>query len=161
MSEGGEQSFGVLYSASRGFSLKTVTTTQTPYISIRLKSASPEGVAKLLTGTVFGSTADDLNIQVIFNPTLTGATFAAASAGNIVEVDTAATALTGGTVIWNAYVRATNSASNAIDFSDFVNALNTWLGVSVAGVADILTLSAACATGSADITGSVTWLEMP
>jgi len=159
MSEGGAQSYGQVLSASRGFTLRTVTTSLVPVVSGRLKSTNLHSAAKLVSAGAWGSTADDLNVVMLINPTLTGATFAASSGTNV-EIDTAATALTGGTQISNQFSKATTQSSNTAELA-LGNALNTWFSASVAGVADIFCLAARCQTGTADVTGYLTWLELP
>jgi hypothetical protein len=160
ISEGGSQRFGTQRSASRGFTLRTVTTAYTPLISMRLKAANITAVARLVQAGVFGDTADNLNFSVIINPTtLTGATWALTTDGETVEADIAATALTGGTAITHGYVKASAGGLSTGNI-DLETALNTWLGSNLAGTADVFTLAARCSTGTADVAGFLTWLEL-
>ncbi len=158
ISEGGAQSFGTVRAGSRGFTARTVSTSFTPIVSIRLKAANITAAAKFISASVFGSTADDLEVAVFLNPTLTGSTFAA-TGGETVELDTAATASTGGTQLSSAYFRAASGAANNAGV-DLPSALNTWLGSNVAGTADIISVQVRVSTGTADVTGGVTWLEL-
>jgi len=160
ISEGGNQRFGTQRTSSRGFVLRTVNTSFTPIISMRLKAANITAVARMLEAGIFGNTADRLNFAVIINPTtLTGATWAVTGDGETVEVDIAATAMTGGTPITNQYVNAAGSAEST-GIADVENVLNTWLGSNLAGVADVFTVAARCAAGTADVAGYITWLEL-
>ncbi len=160
ISEGGNQRFGTQRTASRDFTLRTVTTAYTPVISMRLKAANITAVARLLEAGAFGTTADALNLSIIINPaTLTGATWALTANGETVEADIEATAMTGGTVVNNAYINASGGGVSTGTLA-LETALNAWLGSSLAGVADVFTLACRCRTGTADVTGFITWLEL-
>lgn len=106
ISEGGQ---GIVDIAGRPFTLgnaigaaKTVATTATPVCSIRV-TPTLNGILNhalvipkaldVLVGT------GDTQLDVVLNATLTGATYAAGTAGGVLQLDTAATAVTGGTVI--------------------------------------------------------------
>lgn len=161
MSEGGAQSYGIMYSESRGFTLRTISTSFTPLISMRLKAANISSVARILNATGWCATADSMELALIVNPTsFTGSTFAV-NPGGLVEVDIAATAMVGGQVIFSSFIKAAAGSDSLIRFDNITAALNTWLGSNLAGTADIFTIAARNQTGTADVSGSISWLEMP
>lgn len=160
MSEGGAQSYGVLQNHSRAFTLRTVNTAYTPVISIRLRSTTLASAVRLLKASGWVSTADSVEFAILINPTLTGSTFAAKTT-TLVEADTAATTLTGGTELISNYIKSAAGSDSLLNFDNLSSALNTWLGSNLAGTADIFTLAARCQTGTADVAGVMSWLEMP
>lgn len=115
-SEGGQESRGTSRTASNG-TTTTAVTTRRPVLSIR--SAA----------TIFGLTnrghieSDDLFVftksndvfwEVVYNGTLTGAAFASVGAGSIAEFDTAATAISGGTVLKSGYASSGTGSAAAL-----------------------------------------------
>jgi len=129
--------------------------TFTPIISIRLSAAGITGIVELLKAPIYGQTADDVAWKVILNPTLTGATFATTS--GLVQIDNAATALTGGTDITSGFVKQ-GTDSGLESFENF-KYINTLFGATQAGVADIITIAASSRTTTADVWGAITWRE--
>lgn len=115
MSEGGfEESRGYGFSASNGGTLIGVTTRR-PIFSIRPKatfnSVVNRGQISLKGMTVYVENNSSF-IELVYDGSLTSASFASVNASSIVEKDVAASAITGGIVIWSGYVAANASAES-------------------------------------------------
>jgi hypothetical protein len=144
-SEGGGDLFdltGAKFSVSNGVTKKTVSTTLIPILSIQVKSTLNTYPVK---GIVFPRDFEISNDTPIYyewrvTPTLTGASFASVSADSITNFDTAATAVTGGRVIRSGYSGTAGAASRNVTGGGLTSKIP--LGVSPAGVGDILTLCA-------------------
>jgi hypothetical protein len=105
-SEGGFNTQGIQRSISRaGTGLTTTATTLVPLLTVRLKDAFRRGLVKPVTFSVLGqgSSPDNYEVVLLFNASLTGATFVAGSASETVEYDTAATAVSGGRILASEY----------------------------------------------------------
>lgn len=137
--------------------IKTVSAnpTFTPVMSIRLSAARIDGVVEILRAPLYGQTVDDVCWKVILNPTLTASTFATTSSG--VQIDTAATALSGGTDVTSGFIK--QGTDSGLDTLESFKYINTLLGSTQAGVADIITIAAASRATTADVWGSITWRE--
>ena len=144
-SEGGGDLFelaGAKFSASNGVTKKTVSTTLIPILSIQVKSTLNDYPVK---GIVFPRDFEISNDNPIYyewrvNATLTDASFASANANSITNVDTAATAVTGGRVIRSGYSGTAGAAARTVSGGGLTSKIP--MGVSSAGVGDILTLCA-------------------
>ncbi len=137
--------------------LKTVNTTTVPVISVRLTSSRVRAIADIIATTIFVQTVDEVIWSVHINPTLTGATFAIAA--SYTDLDTAATAMTGGTELISGILgQGTNSTAISQDYLKLVNSL---LGASINGTSSIITLAARSRAGSADILSTLVWREYP
>ena len=158
-SEAGFEPTGILRSFDRFITPATVNssaTLTTPVISIR-KSASYLPIpVQLIGATVFTTTADDILIRIILNPTLTGATSALSS--GVVQCDIAATASAGGTVIYSNYLRASAGAVSVVT-SEIFKDLNTWIGSDLAGASDIISIQCNSISTSASCFATVTFRE--
>lgn len=142
------------YSASP---LKTVSTSVTPVISIRLGSSFQKAIVDLIETSIFVQTADEVIWSIHLNPTLTGSTFAITS--SLIQLDTAATTQTGGTELLSG-ILSQNSNSGELT-QDLLNAINSYLGVSLAGTSSIITLSARSRLGTANVLNTLIWKEYP
>lgn len=137
--------------------VKTVSTipTFTPVLAFRLNSTRLEGIIEFLKMAVYCSTADDIAYGVYLNPTLTGATFAVTN--SYLDIDLAATALSGGTLIETGFAKqAEQTGSASFDVMRFIN---SQFGVSLAGVSDVICLAASSRVGTADVLASAVWRE--
>jgi hypothetical protein len=135
--------------------LKTVATNPTPVISIRLSAASIVGIVDILKGAIYMQKSDDVIWQLVLNPTLTGSTFATTS--GYVQIDSAATTMTGGTLLDAGFCR--QGENNEVSSANILRQISTFLGSTIGGTADILTVAALTRTGTADVLGSITWRE--
>lgn len=114
MSEGGvNEELGIPFSASSGITLRSVTSAAyLPILSIRPKATfnSITNRAEIVIGAAdVYAAAHPVHVQLVYNPTLTGAVFASVDAASSVEEDVSATALSGGIVIAESYVPAAST----------------------------------------------------
>jgi hypothetical protein len=108
---------------------------------------------------VIPTSADNFEIQLVKNATLTGATYNAVASDANVQYDVAATAMTGGTIVQIEYAASSNQGTTALNP---ISAFN-WdyqLGASLAGVSDVYTVGVRVLTGTGDIIGSLTFLDL-
>lgn len=165
ISEGGAQiKTGFPFSVGTGATLKTVTATpRIPILSIRpaLTFNSVANRAKYIIQQISTlAVAQNAFVELVYNGTLTGASFGAVSASSGVEFDTAATAVTGGIVISSFFVAGSNQSPSA-NLSGIVAALP--FTIDAAGlVADRLSV---CATrvggsGTLSIGATMSWEEI-
>jgi hypothetical protein len=106
---------GVPYSANMGVTPKTISTTRLPLLSIRA-GATFNAVPNLglLLPKAFSLSLDNpVRVDLILNGTLTGASFAAVDALSGAEVDTTATAVTGGQVVYSEYISTDKNTAGA------------------------------------------------
>ena len=135
---------------------KTVRTSDTPVLSLRLNSTHLEGIIQILKAAIYVDTADNVIWSLYLNPTLTSSTFAVSL--GYCDIDIAATALSDGTVLDTGFVRQNNSSevSSALLFEK----IKTLMGVNLAGTSDIITISARGASTNADVLAAITWREI-
>ena len=127
-------------------------------VSIQLKSTA---LGAIVIPSVFNAipiaSVLDYEILLIKNPTLTGASFTSLSTN--VEYDVTASALTGGTIVEQAYTSGSNQgsalASQGADYN-----FDLQLGVSISGTSDIYTLAARTISGSDDIIGALSFYDL-
>jgi hypothetical protein len=92
---------------------------------------------------------------LFLNSTLTGANFATTSPTGTVDIDVAATALSGGIEIQSGYASAREvQILSAVDYFQFQ------LGRTVTGVSDIVTLAIAATANNADVLAELGWQEL-
>lgn len=137
--------------------VKTVGTTTVPVLTIRLGTSFQRAIVDLVKTSIFVQTVDEVIWSVHLNPTLTGATFALTS--SYVQIDTAATAQSGGTELISGVLG--QGAASADLSQDLLMAINSFLGVSLAATSSILTLSARSRAGNADVLSTIVWKEYP
>jgi hypothetical protein len=140
-----------------GAPAKTVGTTVTPVISVRLGAGFERAVADILSTVIFVQTVDEVIWSLWISPTLTGSTFAINA--SYTQLDTAATAMTGGTELVSGIL--TQNLSSAAVAADLLKLVNSLLGVSLAGTAQIITLGARSRAGTADVLSTLVWREFP
>ena len=136
-SEGGFNPLGIPRSAStRNSGVTTVIGTYVPLCSIRLAAADNRNQIKPEYFTFATSGNQEYLVRLTLRPTtLTGATWADSTGANgITEIDAAATAVSGGEILYE--VAAAQDTTILVPFGDIIR-----LGASIAGAADILTLS--------------------
>ncbi len=148
---------------SNGTTVISATATLKPLISIRPK-ATFSGITNRIpvfpTNMQVLAGAQSTLVQIILNPTLTGASWNSVDTNSCTESDVSSTALTGGTVIAQFYVSAgTSSFANPpvagnSSFGEIVLALN------IAGsTADILTVAVESLAGGTNTLGCISWEE--
>ncbi len=161
-SEGGFDLDGIQYSASNGVTGKATTTTLIPLVSIRpgptyngLTNRGwiiPQGAQVYATGTNL-----DIYYQIIWNATLTGASWTAVNTNAMGQFDVSATAVSlgNGVVVDDGHLGlGTSKSSSALN--DIFSArplVNSFDGLTP----DTLTLAARTVSGSGTCYGSMTW----
>lgn len=162
-SEGGfETERGIPFGSAMATALAGVTTTRTPLISIRPKATFggitvrgqilPEGYVALVGS---GSAL----LELVYGGTLTGAAFASADASSITEVDTTATAITGGIASNPLYASGGAVAARGSGDRPIISKLP--LTLDVAGANPIpLTVCGRALTGTVDLAAGLNWREL-
>lgn len=162
-SEGGFNTEGVQRSISRaGTGLTTTATTLVPLLTIRLKDAYRRGLIKPVTFSVLsqGNSPENYEVRLLINATLTGATFAAGSASETVEYDTAATAVSGGLLLSSEYGSGGGGPAKGGSAGSPI-ASDVPISSNYAGVQDTLTIAVRpLGTSITTFFGSLNWLEL-
>ena len=157
ISEGGYNSFGTTQSAGTGTTQVRLTNANTyyPMVSIRLSSGRLDSIVVPRQIDVLSPTVNYYRWVLLLNPTLTGATWATTSPSGTVNIDLAATAVSGGSEIQSGYAsaRELTQLSN-VDFFQFQ------LGRTLAGVSDVVTLALAATANNADVLAELGWQEL-
>lgn len=152
ISEGGFNPRGKIFSVDMGVTPRTVTNASLlPLLSIRSNTTHIRTVINPLTYQVLTTSNQDLFYQIVLNGTLTGATFAGTI--NNIQYDTAATAITGGTIIDSGYIPVSTKSSITL----FENTVKLY--ASIAGTADILTIAVRSLDANATTYGAIQFQE--
>lgn len=157
ISEGGYNSFGTTQSAGTGTTQKRLSNANTyyPIVSIRLNSSRLDSIVFPRQIDVLSPSVNYYRWVLLQNPTLTGATWATTSPTGTVDIDLAATAVSGGIEIQSGYAASRELAQlSAVDYFQFQ------LGRTLAGVSDIVTLAIASTANNADVLGELGWQEL-
>lgn len=144
--------------SSRGTSSVTVSTIK-PLISIRPK-ATFNGITNRVPIVPEAATVivnqQAILVQVYVNPTLTGASFVSAGTNSAAEIDTSATAVSGGTLIFETYIAA--SSNGFLDLTELSD--NAILGLDIPGSAqDVLCVTATSLAGNTATWAQIAWQE--
>lgn len=162
ISEGGfETERGLPFTAANGITSITVTTRR-PILSIRPKTTfnsipnrgliiPAEVIALVGSGSAY--------LEVVYNGTLTGASFASVDANSLTEVDVAATAIAGGTVIASFYGSGAAVGSRPPVGSSLLDKIQAITLNFDGTVPDTLTLVVTSFTGSVVVNGAFNWKE--
>ena len=159
VSEGGLEPTSIDHVARRATSLTSVGTTLLPLVSIRLASTALVAVVLPSSVKVIPTSADDFEIQLVKNATLTGASYSAVASDANVEFDVAATAMTGGTICQIEYAASSNQGTSPLNPIAAFN-WDYQLGASLAGVSDVYTIGVKTFSGTGDIIGSLTFYDL-
>jgi len=159
MSEGGLEPVSINHVAARTTSLVGIGTTLVPLVSIRLASTALGAMVLPSSIKVLPTSADDFEIQLVKNATLTGASFTAVASDANVEYDITATAMTGGTITQLDYVASSVLGNVPLNEPGSFN-WDTQLGASISGTSDVYTLGARTITGTGDIIGSISFFDL-
>lgn len=157
ISEGGYNSFGTTQTAGTGTTTKRLSSANTyyPIVSIRLAPTRLDSIVFPRQVDVLSTSVNYYRWTLLLNPTLTGATFANTSPTGTVQIDTAATAVSGGIEIQSGFAAARELTQlSAIDFFQFQ------LGRTLAGVSDVVTLALAATSNNADVLAELGWQEL-
>ncbi len=161
VSEGGYEQYSYGHIARRTTALATIGTTFLPLVSIRLKSTRLGAVVLPQRVQVLPTTSQNYEVALVKNPTLTGASWAATTSGNV-EYDVSASAVTGGTIVQTDYVTSSGSGgTNPLADPSGYN-WDLQLGSSLAGVSDIYTIQIRTVSGATtgDAVGSLTFWDL-
>jgi len=159
MSEGGLEPTSINHVAQRTTALTGIGTTLVPLVSIRLASTALGAIVLPSSLKVLPTSADDFEIQLVKNATLTSASYSAVASDANVEYDVAATAMTGGTIVQLDYVASSVLGNVPLNESGSFN-WDTQLGVSISGTSDVYTLGARVLAGTGDIIGSLNFFDL-
>jgi hypothetical protein len=157
ISEGGYNGFGTTQSAGTGTTQKRLSNSGTyyPLVSIRLNSSRLDSIVLPRQIDILSPSVNYYRWVLLQNPTLTGATWATTSPTGTVDIDLAATAVSGGVEIQSGYASARElSLLSAVDYFQFQ------LGRTLAGVSDVVTLAIAATANNADVLGELGWQEL-
>jgi hypothetical protein len=158
LSEGGYEPKEMLFCINGSVSGYTlISTTVVPMCTIRLAHDRLDAIAVLKQINVACSTQNDLVMwKLISNGTLTNATYAATTESTNVQVDTAATAISGGRVIETGFAQ-TGSINTSLQAAFFEAQLgrNTFTNTS-----DTVSLCVAAMTSNPKTYWSIAWAEL-
>lgn len=140
ISEGGYEQYSPSHLARRTAILSNIQLTFLPIVSIRLAPTALGAVVIPGRMQVIPIAGQNYEVGLFFNATLTGASWSAVSTDANVQMDTSATAMSGGTLVQSDYVTASGSGGiqPLVDPAGYNWALQ--LGTSLAGASDVLTL---------------------
>lgn len=163
VSEGGYEQYSIGHVARRTTKLSSIGLTNKPVISIRLASTRPGAVVVPARIQILPITAQNYEVSLVKNPTLTGASWTAVPSDSNVEYDVSATATTGGTIIQTDYVTSSGSGGTQplVDPAGYNWAFQP--GTSLAGVSDIISVNIRTvdsATPSGDCYGSLSFWDL-
>lgn len=147
------------YAASSGITKKSVSGTEIPLLSLRSRTTF-NGVTNQIPIIPISvsciTLAQVMLLRVRLNATLTGAAFASVSSVSAAEFDTAASAVSGGTLVYEIYVdgKGTTPLQLAEIFAE------ASLGLDVAGTtSDVLTITGQSTAGGTDTFTQIAWHE--
>ena len=147
------------FTASRGTTSVSVAGTLIPLMSIRPKAtfnSVTNRVPIVANSASIMTNQQSIYVAIYLNPTLTGASFNSAGTNSAVEFDTAATALSGGTLLREIYIPGSSSLTASVSAAVSADLELVSLGLDIAGsVQDTLTIAAKSTAG-----GSATWAQM-
>ncbi len=165
-SSGGYEQTSIDHVARRTSIFTTINTAATffPIVSIRLASTALGAVVLPNRVQFLPTTNQNYEIALLKNPTLMGATWAAAVPTDAnVEFDVAATAISSvGTIVQTDYVTASGSAGVSATSAATGYNWDLQLGSSLAGVSDIYTLGVRTVSGATtgDGVGSISFYDL-
>jgi hypothetical protein len=150
---------GILRTANNGTTARSLTSigSTLPVISLRKQSAYINVPVKIMDFGVFGNSSDDFIMSIIYNGSLTGASFA--NVAGVCQVDTSATAISGGTTLYSEYLRGSSSAPSMKLAEIFHESVNAFLGRDLAGNSDQVTVLVTAVTASSSAMGLINYKE--
>jgi hypothetical protein len=164
VSDGGYTPLGSVYSASNGATTVTVTTTETPVLALRLKSARKRTTISVINTSLQSDTANNVLFRVYrFLPpvtALTGAVWGSVDSRSAVEFfngNTVATIdVTGGIKLAEQYV---NNQTNA-QLLDLSNKFGIIAVADIEGNTDQIIITAQAFSGGPKVFSSIQWQEL-
>lgn len=157
MSEGGYQGNSQYYfgtnAPTAGVDLGT-SGTLTPLVSIKLKSSQLDAIILPSEISVISLSNQNIRYQLLLNPTLTGASFADHAASQC-QVDTTASALSGGTILQQGFI-----TNNGLVEVGGLDNFNFQLGRTLSGTSDVITLAALGFSNNVKAVASLAWFQL-
>lgn len=159
MSNGGYQWERRSYTAKRDTELDTSTTAFVPVVAIRMKAGRTDSIVIPADAFLFPYSIGEYNAVLLKNPTLTGGAWVASETGNV-EYNITATGVTGGSMLYNAYVSSSNQSSGPITLGGSER-LFMQLGRTNADtpVSDTIVLAAKSYKNAGSVIGSLSWFD--
>ncbi len=158
-SESGYAPEGIIRTVSNGTTARSFAGAGStiPILSIRKQTAYVDLPVKIIDFTAFSNTTDDFLIRIVYNGTLTGASWVNAS--GFAQYDVSSTAISGGTYIYSMYLRgASGSVGSIADI--FQQISNATLGRDISGNSDILSIVGINITSAASLFGVINYREL-
>jgi hypothetical protein len=161
LSEGGYQASSQNYTKGTNLVALSIaaTPTITPIVSIRIKSGRPCAIVIPAEVNLLVTSNSTIQWFLIMNGTLNSSSFVSFGTNSNVETDQTATTLTGGTILQQGFLVSSTQAKNSISLSS-PESFNFQLGVTIAGVSDVVTLAASSLSGTANVLGFLGWYEL-
>ena len=162
LSEGGYEMRGSQQAIGTNImAVKDLTTAGTfyPLVSLRLKSDKLDSVSILSAASLLPKDNGNYNWRILGSPTTTAGTWVSAGANSSVEYNISGTAVTGGRVLAQGFVNATNQSKSSInipreDLFKFQLEKNSFIGSGYE-----ISLAVACETATVHSFGSLDWEE--
>lgn len=157
ISEGGYTAYGITETAGTGINEQRLSLANTfyPIVSIRLNSSRLDSIVLPTQLDFLSTSVNYYQYKLLLNATLTGATWSGTSQTGSVDIDTGATAATGGTQLQGGFVDSRTAIElSALSFFQFQ------LGRTLAGVSDVITLVMATTSPNADTLAQIGWQEL-
>jgi hypothetical protein len=158
MSEGGYSQVAAEKIARRTTALTSIGSTFLPLVSIRLASDSLGAVVIPHQMRVLPTSSGDYEVALIKNGTLTSASYDTTTFSHV-DFDVAATAISGGTIVQNAYMTATNQGTVSPE-TEFGYNFDLQLGATIGGTSDVYTVVVRELGGSGDAIGSLSFYDL-
>lgn len=131
-----------------------------PVVSIRLKADRLDGIVIPSALALLPTTTGNFSWRLVNNAATTGGTWQTLSDESLVQYNTTATSMTGGTVIATGFVSVTNQASGKIDIPRDSLFRFQLQRDGLAGVAYELTLAVSAGTNTEAVLGAMDWEEI-
>lgn len=158
LSEGGYEQTSIENVARRTTTLTGIGTTFVPLVSIRLASDSLGAVVLPKQVRVLPVANGEYEVALIRNATLTGASYDTTTFKSV-DFDITATAMSGGDIVLNEYVTASNQ-SGAQAQNDLVYNFDMQLGATIAGTSDVYTVAVRILSGTGSAIGSLAFYDL-
>ena len=136
-----------------------LNTTYKPLVSIKLASGSLGAVVIPYNVNFLPTTADNYQIALFKNGTLTSASYGAVSSDANVEFDITASAITGGTLVYSEFLTSKSGRSSLSGAAAAFN-FDLQLGASLTGVSDVYSLCARTVSGSGGGIGLLSFFDL-
>lgn len=155
ISEGGFSPQGDIRSANTGTTASVVSATDSPIIGIRVNPSYNRTSLTLKSIDLKLDSNQSILVQLIVNPTtVTGASWVSVN-NSLVQYDTSATSLSGGTVLYTGYLRDKGDSLNIADIANYI-----WASSNIKGISIPFYIIARSFSSTANTYCAVTWQEI-